>query len=65
MGSPDGVTDDVVRGKAETSRKKKKKKKNEILTYINTKKGCVTSHFCIMQNCLYTYKEIVTISKNG
>lgn len=27
MGSPDGVTDDVVRGKAETSRKKKKRRK--------------------------------------
>lgn len=39
MGSPDGGTDDVVRGKAETSRKKKKKK-NEILTYTNTKRMC-------------------------
>lgn len=62
MGSPDGGTDDVVRGKAETSREKKRKMK---FSHTQTQKGCVTSHFCIMQNHLYTYKEIITISENG
>lgn len=33
MSSSDGVTDDVVRGKAKASREKKKNKKNEILTF--------------------------------
>lgn len=52
MGSPDGGTDDVVRGKAETSGKKKRKMK---FSHTQTQKGCVTAHFCIMQNHLFTY----------